>query len=676
MAILGGGFAGVYCAKEIGKRLRAGRIVGLVSEENYMVFQPMLPEVAGGSLSPRHVVNPIRTLCKGTRVYKGEVVSIDPDERAINVDAGSYTPNVRFTYDHLVLALGATIDLRRIPGMAEHSLLIQNVGDAMKLRATIIGRLEEANLVVEQEDRRRMLDFVIVGGGYSGVETAGQIADLLNSINRYYKNVEADDYSVTLIHSRDVLLPTLSRKLGEYTADCLRDQKVKVILERRVKGVTARQVVLDDGTEIPAKTVVSTVGNAPHPAIVKLCDKFGIAHLKYRVQTDRYLRVAGRENLWAAGDCAAIPHPGQETGYCPDTAQFAMREGTRVGKNVVAKFKGDWLKPFNFKGLGELASIGHHTAVAHVMGLNFSGFIAWWMWRTIYLSKLPGLDRKLRVLAEWTFDVFFPRDINLLTPRYSNPLTEMYLEKGDVLFHSGEPAFSFYVVKDGRMEIRDDEGRVVHAIHKGGHFGERALLADKIWRFNAVAAIPSVLVAISDAVFQQLTSSSGSIGDLLTRSASTYKSQGEIAKILDRVPAEIRGKTAEAVMNRKPVVIKTEMTVGEVLGILQQYPHSVYAVVDEEKRITGILRRNEFYEWMKNATLDEEASIKDAPLDAVPTLTAESSVGDIIESLVRGAATKALVADKENRLLGIVTLIDLFTAQGGVPDAGLPVEGQ
>ncbi len=217
VAILGGGFGGVYCAKAMprGSKRSPGLKVGLISEQNYMVFQPMLPEVAGSSISPRHVVNPLRLLCRQVDVLRGTVESIDWPRRCLTLNAGPFSGNLRITYDDLVLALGAVTDLSRIPGMPEHSFLIKNVGDAMHLRMTILGRIEEANLEPRAEVKRRLTTFVVVGGGYSGVETAGHILDLFRAIHVYYPNISESDLSVYLVHSGDHLLPTLSRKLGE-----------------------------------------------------------------------------------------------------------------------------------------------------------------------------------------------------------------------------------------------------------------------------------------------------------------------------------------------------------------------------------------------------------------------------------------------------------------------------
>ena len=485
-----------------------------------MVFQPMLPEVVGGSLSPRHVVNPIRQLCDDADVLKGDVRSVDLHERTLQLDGGYFSPCVTIRFDHLVFATGSVVDLSRIPGMAEHAFLMRNAGDAMKLRAAIIARMEEANLLHDAAARRTLLSFVVVGGGHSGVETAGQMIDLIRGVCRFYDLVRPEEPCVTLIHSRERLLPTLDAELSAYTRRKMERNGVKVILNRKVRATTARSVLLDDGTRLEAVTVVCTVGNAPHPLVTGLARHGGLPVESGKIVVSASGKVMGGDRLWAAGDCALFPKA--NGGFCPETAQFAMRQGAHVAENIAASFIGHPLEAFTFTWQGELAVIGHRSAVASVMGVNFSGFIAWFFWRTLYLLKLPGLDRKLRVVAEWTMDLFFPRDINLLTPRYSSPLEEMHLEPGDPLFHAGEPAFSFYAVKSGRVDIVDREGQVVKSACRGDHFGERALLEDRVWHFDAIAREATELVAIEARTFDKMVGCMEVLERLFTRSAKQY----------------------------------------------------------------------------------------------------------------------------------------------------------
>ena len=260
VAILGGGFAGVSCGQHLARALkRAGRAPDeavIVSEQNYLVFQPMLAEVAGASIAPRHVVNPIRRLCRGLRVLRGKVREIDLEKREVRIDTGSFSSGVIIGFKHLVLALGAEIDLSRVPGMPEHAFVMQNVGDAMILRATLISRLEEASAGQRPEVRRRLLTFVVVGGGYSGVETAGEILDLLHEAARDYRDVPVEEIRVVLVHSRERILHTLDPALGDYAADKLIARGLEIRLEEKVRAVTATRVYLASGDIIETATVV------------------------------------------------------------------------------------------------------------------------------------------------------------------------------------------------------------------------------------------------------------------------------------------------------------------------------------------------------------------------------------------------------------------------------------
>ena len=657
--IVGGGFAGVYCARALQKKCRKKNLsIGIISSENYMVFQPMLPEVVGGSLAPRHVINPIRLLCRQTQVYRGHVTSIDHEQKTLILNAGPFTGDYVFAFDKLVLALGSVTDLSRIPGMAEHAFLLRNTGDAMKLRAAIISRLEEANIEERKTRRQELLRFVIVGGGYSGVETAGQIIDLLHSITPYYKNVEPDDFHVSLVHSREHLLNTLHEKLGRYVESKLRKRGVHLWLNARVQSVTAHRVTLSNKEVLEATTVVSTVGNAPNPLITQLIDDLGLENKWGKILAEPTFKVKGADWLWVAGDCAAIPMINDE--FAPPNAQFALRQGLRLGKNILAEYEGRALKVFDFTGLGELATVGHRQAVATIKGIKFSGFFAWFMWRSIYLSKLPGFERKLRVAAEWTVELIFPRDITLLTPQYSSPLQATYINKGEFLFHSGEPAFSFYMIKSGQINIIDDEGEVIRSLGPGQHFGERALMDDHIWRFNAVAKDDAVLVSLGSKVFDTLIYASGAIGKLLQSSARTYKSEESIDEITGNIPPAIRGKKATELMRHSVSALRDTMTIREALDYMQQYRHSTYPVLTIGGKILGAIRRGDMLEWIKTNPIEEASLLTEIPYSPHLIIPPHFESEEVLEKLIRESATKAFIADKDEVLQGIITLVDLI----------------
>lgn len=658
VAILGGGFAGVQAAKELERAGRfSGLRVGIVNDQNYMVFQPMLPEVAGASLAPGHVVNPIRLLCRKTEAYQGRVESIDWPNRSLCFRAGEHIGPIEIRYRHLVSALGATIDLSRVPGMPEHSLQMQNVGDAMRLRATVLNRLEQANLMPTGPEKRRLLTFVVVGGGYSGVETAGQLLDLFGSVHRFYPEIDRSGIRVVLIHSRDHLLPTLSRPLGEYALKQLRKRGLEVLLGRRVRSLTARRVFLDEGEPIDTSTVVSTIGNAPHPLVGEACDQNGWESVKGRVKTDSFLRVEGEECAWAGGDCAMVPLPGGE--WAPATAQFATRQGTLIGRNIVRSLRKQPLKSFSFGGLGELASIGHRTAVAEVLGLRFSGFFAWWLWRTIYLAKLPGFDRKIRVVIDWTLDLFFPREVSLLNPRFTTMLNRIYLETGDVLFEQGDPAFSFYILSDGEVEVRDGE-RLVKRVERGQFFGERALLEDGYWRYTCVATRPSMLVAVSGEVFKAIASGSGQLRRLFERSSLQYLSEEQLNQMLERIPDGILERRVGEIMTTETEVLRCEESIGDAVAAMRRTRYSSFPVLKEDNQVVGILYRQELYDLLQGKAVPNSMPLREVSMTTPETIAPERSVGDAFELMVRSGATKILVTGADGSLEGVLSVIDIW----------------
>ncbi len=548
IVIAGGGFAGVYCARTLGKEFGedARRHVALIADQNFMTFQPMLAEVVGSALSPRHVVNPIRRLCSHVTVLRGNIWKADIAARTVTLQAGEFTGEMHIGFEHLVLALGSVVDLSRVPGMAEHAYLLKNVGDALRLRGAIIDRFEEANLQSETSAQHCLLTFVIVGGGYSGVETAGQIMDLAKEMLEAYPRIAPEMLRVVLVHSGSHLLPEISESLGDYCARNLEERGVEIILNGRVAAVTASRAWLTDGREIKANTVVCTVGNSPHPLIGDLCHRGHIECHKGRIIVDSTLKVRGSDRLWAIGDCAAVPMGGDRRDpnvpsadghlspydmhrFCPPTAQFAVREGELLGKNLASVLRNSAtpLKPFTFTGLGELAAIGHRAAVAQILGMKFSGFFAWWLWRTVYLMKLPGLERKLSVMIEWTLDLFFPRDIALFQPKPTQMLQEMHLEKGDEIFEAGEPARSLYVVKSGRIELLDEEGKVLRTLSAGDQIGKQTLLSSKVWPFKAVAAESTTLVAVSAKVFETVASAGAEPEEVFARPTSVRPTRTE-----------------------------------------------------------------------------------------------------------------------------------------------------
>lgn len=507
VVIAGGGFAGAYCGRALGRAFGGSegeRRIALIAERNVLVFQPMLAEVAGSSLAAIDVVNPLRQFCRGINVLQGTIQKIDWASRSLVLDGGRFTRDHRVGFRHLALALGNVTDLGSVPGMPEYGWPMKNVADALRLRAALINRLEEANLVEDAESRGRLLTFVVVGGGYTGVETAGQMLDFIRQAHRFYANLRASEPRVVLVHSRSELLGEIGPELGAYARRVLVKRGVEVRLDTRVSAVTARRVALSDGSSIEANTVVTTVGSAPNPVVMDLCRQIGINAPKGRIPTDAALRVAGIETLWAAGDGAAVPWDDNGTPrVSPPTAQFALRQGILLGKNIAGALHGAAARPFRYRYVGQLATIGERAAVAEVFGLHFKGFIAWWMWRTIYLAKLPGTMRKLRVMIDWTFDLVFPRDISQLLPPPDDVVRAVHLEKGETLFFQGAPCRGFFYLRQGSITL-SAPGLPDRIVAAGSVLDQSDLDSSSQWEATATSAEPSDLVVFRGRLLEYL----------------------------------------------------------------------------------------------------------------------------------------------------------------------------
>jgi NADH dehydrogenase len=322
-------------------------------------------------------------------------------------------------YTHLVLALGSVPNFFNLPGMEEHSISLKSLEDATKLRNHVITQLELADANLDLEQRQRQLTFLVAGGGFAGTETIAEISDLVTSVIRFYPNIERSDLRFVLVHSRNRILPELGPDLANYAMEKLEARGIEFVMEARVSGATENAVLLADGREIQTHTIVWTAGNQPNPLLQRLPSERSRSGA---VIVEPTLNVKGFTNLWAVGDCAQIPIPDTEGEFYPPTAQHALREGKLAARNIAATVKGKPLKPFRFQTLGTLVPLGHHTGAAEIRGLKFSGLLAWLMWRGIYLTLLPGLEKKVRVLFDWTIDLFFPRDTVLTSGGRQTPL--------------------------------------------------------------------------------------------------------------------------------------------------------------------------------------------------------------------------------------------------------------
>src|SRR6516164_8237863 len=410
--ILGGGFGGIYAALRLEKLIakRPELEVTLVTRENYFLFTPMLPEVAAGELELNTIVNPLRKLLKRVKTFVGTIEAIDLENRQVAVQHGMDGHRHELPYDHLILALGAGTNFFKLPGVEDFCLTMKTIGDAVAIRNQLITHLEEASSDCAAGERQPPLSFVVAGGGFAGVETLGGINDFVRQAIRFYPNLRPDHLRFVLVTPDEVILPELSRKLGIYAQRKLAARGVEIIAHAKVSGIDAGVVQLTNGDKIPANTLIWTAGTTPNPLIADLPLPKGNG----RIAVDEFLAVKGWPGVWAVGDCAAVSNTAG--GFYPPTAQHALREGDAVARNIGATLYGKpRKKPFRYASLGQLAAIGRRTGVASILGINFAGFIAWWLWRTVYLSKLPRLEKKVRVATDWTLDLCFTKDFACVT---------------------------------------------------------------------------------------------------------------------------------------------------------------------------------------------------------------------------------------------------------------------
>jgi NADH:ubiquinone reductase (H+-translocating) len=394
--IVGGGFAGSYVARFLGS---AGATI--VSPENFMLYTPMLPEAASGTLEPRHVVVPLRMMCREAELLLGRVTRIDEAERRVHVETEGEPLEV--SYERLVLALGAVPRTLPIPGLAEHGLGFKSLAEAIHLRNHVLRRLEAA---VEWDDPERIraeLTFVFVGAGYAGVEALGELSDLVRDALRYYPELRSVPQRWVLVDAAPKILSDIPTRLGEYAARQLDDRGVEIRVSTELAAADGESATLSDGTRIPTRTLVWTAGVRAHP----LLPAFGMPlDERGRVRVDSTLKVEERSNVWALGDCARVPNEATPDHPDPPTCQHALRQARRLAENLQGE-----PRPYRYRMLGQVATLGRYKGTADVLGVPLRGFPGWFVTRTYHLFQLPLPSRKLRVVTDWTTALFFRRDI-------------------------------------------------------------------------------------------------------------------------------------------------------------------------------------------------------------------------------------------------------------------------
>ena len=477
--ILGGGFAGLYAARNLQRLMGKKAAIEVVNRENYFVFQPLLPEVAGGAISAVNAVSPLRFLTREIFIRKAEVDSINPEAQTVTVFQGVQRRPTVLEYDHLIIALGSGSDLTRTPGLSEHAFTMKTLSDARRLRAHVIERLEHADITRLPEVKKGALTFTVIGGGFSGIETVGEIKELIDRSLRYYPNMNASEIRVVVLEFADRILNEMPESLAAYAQNKLNQRGIEVQLGVGVAEATGTQLVTTTGEVIDTRTIVATIGNTPAPVVAKM----PLTLEQGRILVRRDFRADGFENIWAIGDCALIPMTDTASAredFAPPTAQFAVREAKHLAQNVVAALQNQNLKKFHYSSKGSLASLGAGRGVAEVYGIKLTCRLAWVLWRVYYISFLPGMQTRISVLWNWLMDGFSPRSVVQINSEKPQDARYVLYRAGDRIYENGARSDGFYTIASGSVEITgidpetgEETSRVLIA---GDHFGERLLI--------------------------------------------------------------------------------------------------------------------------------------------------------------------------------------------------------
>jgi NADH dehydrogenase len=559
-----------------------------------MVFHPLLADVAGASINADAAAAPLRQMLPGVECRTERVQRIDLASSEIEFDDGNGALT-RLHYDHVVIACGAESNLGIIPGMTEHAFAFKVMRDAILLRQHIVRQMESAEATTDPDLRRWHLRFIIVGAGFSGVEVAGEINELVRSSTRFYRNFRKEDVVVSLVHSQDQILPEVAPRLREFARKRMEKAGITMLLNTRAVAATHEGVELNDGRMLTGATVVCTIGTATSP-IVQALD---VPKERGRIRTTPEMRIEGQTNAWAIGDCAYIINAFDNKPAAP-TGQFAERQGRQAALNVVRILQAKPTQPFRFKALGQLCSIGGYEAVAEMLGVHVSGFLAWLMWRGVYLFKLPTWSRRIKVALDWSWDVLFPRDLSFLNTDTAQQVTHAYYRPGDFIHRQGEVARTFSIIEEGQVEVlqkdpQTSETKVVALLSKGDFFGEGALLGSRPHETSIRARSVVRLQQIGSALFSQLASSFPPMRDLIAKAVT--RRSGDFWRRLPLSKAMLEGESLASLLDPlPPQLLSKETTFADAIKALNANAAGQLLILDEKQCLWGTLDRQDLYQ--------------------------------------------------------------------------------
>ena len=651
VVIIGGGFAGVKCAKTLSKKLNLNEYeIVLFNKENHMVFHPLLAEVVGGSLDPDPVTTPLRQMLPKVRCRTEEVHSIDLDKNLVTYENNNSTYD-SLEYKYIVICSGSDVNLSIIPGMQDHAFPIKTVGDAIALRVHVIEQLEKAEVEEDPDVKKDLLSFIIIGGGFSGIEVAGEINDLVRGSNRFYKNIDEKDVTVTVVHGQDQILPEVSPSLRDYAQTKMEKAGVTFILGSNASFVTNKGVGYGENGMVKGNTVVGAVGNTM-PSVI---NRLSAEKERGRILNEPDMRIKGRENAWAIGDCAWTINS-YDNNPCPPTGQFAERQGNQTALNIVRVIKGEETKPFLFNPIGLLCAIGGNNAVAEIKGIRISGFFAWFMWRAIYLFKIPKFSKKVKVGLDWGWDIFFARDLAHTKIQQTDTVARAHFEAGDYIFRQGENSNNFYILETGEVEVTrvtppDTNEEVIAVLGENDFFGEMSLLQGTAHTANVRARTNVEVLVMGKNVFEK-TSTIKPFRKLIEE---TIKRRGfniwqKMPLVHDLLEKEMVSDLIDPVDN----IIDGSQTFEEILESFNDISKDFFCVVKDEK-LLGVITRTDLFRAIESGATRK--SMVSEFMVSDPITIAESDTALTAASTIKEHGIKRLFVVNnflDNKLTGYI----------------------